>query len=144
MSDNVIIVSGNCTKDPELRFLSNGQAKVSFSVATNRRYQVNGEWREDVTYHDVVAWRKLGENVAASVKKGNRVTVTGRLSKRSYEASDGSGTRYVTEIEADDVSASLKYATAEIVRNPREDGAGEYRKPAASAAASAAMEDDPF
>jgi single-strand DNA-binding protein len=143
MSDNAIFIGGNVTKDPELKFLTGGQAKATFSVATNRRYQVQGEWREEATFHNVVVWRKLAENACATLKKGDRVVVHGYISTRSYEAADGQ-TKYITEISADEISVSLKYATADITRNPREDGASEYRKPAAASTAAASASDDPF
>ncbi len=140
MADNIHI-HGNITKDPELRFLTNGAAKASFSVAENRRYQVNGEWREETTFHDIVVWRKLAENVAASLKKGDPVMVFGRLVKRSYDAADGTK-RYVTEIEASKVGPELSFATADVTRNPREEGSYSPRQAAPAAAAPAA--DDPF
>jgi len=144
MADNSISIAGNLTKDPELRFLTNGSAKASVSVACNRRYQVNGEWKEEVTYFDVIAWRKLAENLCASFKKGDRIMINGRMISRSYEASDGSGTRKVWEIDAEDIGGSVKYATADITRNPREDGGNYSPRQNAPAASAAPASDDPF
>ena len=88
MADNTITIVGNLTKDPELRFTAAGKGVTSFGVAVNRRYQVNGEWREKVSFFNVVAWDALGENVAASLGKGNRVIISGRLDQREYATDD--------------------------------------------------------
>lgn len=118
MSDNSIHFAGNATREPELRFTPGGRAVANFSVASNRRYQQNGEWVEEVVFCNVIAWGDLGEHVASSLHKGDRVSVDGRLSIRSYDK-DGDK-KYVTEIIADDVSVSLKWATAEVARVRRE------------------------
>ena len=76
--DNTVTLTGNLTKDPELRYTTGGRGVASFGLAVNRRYQVNGEWQEQVSFFNVVAWADLGENAAASLHKGNRVMVTGR------------------------------------------------------------------
>ena len=77
--DNTVTLTGNLTKDPELRYTTGGRGVASFGLAVNRRYQVNGEWQEQVSFFNVVAWADLGENAAASLHKGNRVMVTGRF-----------------------------------------------------------------
>lgn len=118
MADNSITVSGNATKDPELRFTGGGRAVASFSVAVARRYQVNNEWQEQTSFFNVVAWGTLGENAAASIAKGTRVVVTGRLEQRTYDTQDGDR-RSVFEIVADDIGPSLKWARAEVERTQR-------------------------
>lgn len=60
MSDNTITLSGNVTRDPELRFTTGGKAVASFGLAVNRRYQTGGEWQESTSFFDVVAWGALG------------------------------------------------------------------------------------
>ena len=75
MADNTVTLVGNVTRDPELRFTTGGQAVASFGIAVNRRYQQNGEWQEQTSFFDVVAWAQLGENAAASLNKGARVIV---------------------------------------------------------------------
>ena len=67
MADNTITLVGNLTRDPELRYTSGGRGVASFGVAVNRRYQVNGEWQEQTSFFNVVAWGTLGENAAASL-----------------------------------------------------------------------------
>lgn len=118
MADNSITVSGNATADPQLRFAGGGRAVASFGMAVSRRYQVNNEWQEQTSFFNVVAWGSLGENAAASIAKGTRVVVTGRLEQRTYETQDGDR-RSVFEIVADDIGPSLKWARAEIERTAR-------------------------
>ncbi len=125
--DNTVTITGNATRDPELRFTPAGNAVVNFGVAVNRRWQnrQTNEWEEAVSFFDIVAWSQLAENVAESVGKGNRVTVTGRLEQRSWKTDTGEN-RSKTEIVADDVGPSLRWATATVTRNdyPNEDRAG--------------------
>lgn len=121
MANSTVTVTGNITRDPELKYTNSGKAVVSFGIAVNRRYQVNGEWQEQVSFMNVTAWEKLGENIAASLTKGARVVVTGRLEVREYDKKDGSKGTSV-EITADEVGASLRWATVSVERNPREGG----------------------
>ena len=109
MADNTVTLVGNVTRDPELRYTTGGRGVASFGLAVNRRYQVNGEWQEQVSFFNIVAWGDLGENAAASINKGNRVIVTGRLEQRSYETKEGEK-RNVTEVIADELGKSLRWA----------------------------------
>ena len=79
MAENTITLVGNLTRDPELRFTTGGRGVASFGIAVGRRYQVNGEWQEQTSYFNITAWGQLGENAAATLAKGARVIVTGRL-----------------------------------------------------------------
>ncbi len=123
--DNTVTITGNATREPELRFTPSGQAVASFGMAVNRRWQnrQTQEWEEAVSFFDVTAWAQLAENAAETIAKGTRVTVTGRLDQRSWENQEGEK-RSKVEIVADDVAVSLRWATAEVVRNERSDGAG--------------------
>jgi single-strand DNA-binding protein len=87
---NQAIVMGNLTRDPELRSTPNGQSVASFSVATNRSWlDTNGEKKDAVEYHDIVAWGKLAELVSNYLSKGKKVLVVGRLQTRSWDGQDG-------------------------------------------------------
>jgi single-strand DNA-binding protein len=110
-NDCNITVVGNLTRDPELRFTPGGKAVANLGVAINRRYQVNGEWTEKVSFYTVVAWDTLAENCAASFQKGTRVIVTGRIENRDWEDKDGNK-RVTTEIVADDIGPSMRWAQA--------------------------------
>jgi single-strand DNA-binding protein len=124
MADNAVTIVGNLTREPELRFTNGGRAVASFGVACSRRYQVNGEWQEQTSFFNVVAWGQLGENAAQSLTKGSRIIVSGRLEQRQYEAKDGGGQRSIVEIVADELGPSLRWATAQIERTARTDAAG--------------------
>lgn len=114
-SSNTITVVGNLTADPELRYLTSGTALATFSVACNRRYQKDGEWTEDTSFFDAVAWRDLADNICESVSKGDRVIVSGRLEQRSWE-NDAGEKRSKVEIVVDDIGPSLRFATAQVER----------------------------
>jgi single-strand DNA-binding protein len=123
MADNSVTLVGNLTKDPELRFTTGGRGVASFGLAVSRRYQVNNEWQEQTSFFNVVAWGTLGENAAASLGKGTRVVVTGRLEQRQYETKEGEK-RSVVEINADEIGPSLRWARAEIERIARDGSSG--------------------
>lgn len=102
-SVNKVIIIGNLTRDPELRYTPNGQAVSSFGVATNRNWvDKAGEKKEDVEFHNVVAWGKLAELTSQLLKKGRKVFIEGRLQTRSWEGKDGV-TRQRTEIITEDM-----------------------------------------
>ena len=84
------IITGNLTRDPELRTTPNGANVCSFSVAVNRVYRdSNGEQKEDVSFIDCSAWGKSGEIIAQYAKKGSGILVSGRLEQRSWEDKEG-------------------------------------------------------
>jgi single-strand DNA-binding protein len=124
---NMITISGNITREPEMRYTPSGVSKATFGVAVNRswRNQQTQEWEEQTSFFNVVAWRQLAENVSASLTKGSRVVVSGRLEQRSWETDQGEK-RSIVEIVADDIAASLRFATAEIHKVERSgpDGGG--------------------
>lgn len=125
-ADNNITVVGNLTRDPELKYTPNGNAVVNLGIAVNRRWQnrQTQEWEEQVSFFTVTAWNQLAENVGDSLVKGNRVSVSGRLQQRSWENDEGEK-RSVVEIVADDVAASLRFATVKTTRNPSRDRGAE-------------------
>ena len=102
-SVNKAILIGNLTRDPEMRYTPDGQAVCSFGVATNRSWKgKDGEQKEDVEFHNLVAWGKLAELCSQLMKKGRKVFLEGRLQTRSWEGKDGV-TRQRTEIVLDDM-----------------------------------------
>lgn len=122
MSTNTITITGNITADPELRFLPSGLAVASFTVADTPRYQDpdSNEWKDgEALFQRVVVRGDLAENVSESLAKGAYVTVTGRLHQRSY-TTEGGDKRTITEIRAEDVAVSLKFATAVITKKTRQ------------------------
>jgi len=126
MADNTITLVGNLTRDPELRFTTGGRGVASFGIAVGRRYQVNGEWQEQTSYFNITAWGQLGENAAATLAKGSRVIVTGRLEQREYTTRDGDK-RTAIEVVADELGPSLRWATAQVERQSGGGGGGASR-----------------
>ena len=115
-SDNHTSIVGNLVEDPELRFTNNGTAVANMRVAVTQRIQQDGQWRDgDTSFFRVNVWRGQAEHLADSLAKGDRVMVTGRLRQRTWETPEGDK-RSVAEIEADEVGASLKFATAKVER----------------------------
>ena len=98
VSFNRVILAGNLTRDPELRFTNDGVPVCSFGLAVNRVRSRN----EDVDFFDVSAWRELGETIANYKKKGDPILVEGRLQYRTWEAQDGSK-RSKVDVVADNV-----------------------------------------
>ncbi len=97
------IITGNLTRDPELRNTPNGASVCSFSVAVNRVYRdSNGEQKEDVSFIDCSAWGKLGEMISQYAKKGSGVLVSGRLDQRSWEDKTTGQKRSRVEIVVED------------------------------------------
>ena len=121
MSINTTILVGNVTDSPELRFLPSGKAVANFTVADTPRFQdpSSGDWKDgEALFQRVVAWGDLAENVAETLRKGTRVVVAGRLMQKSFTNNEGAKHAY-TEIRAEEVAASLKYATAQITKTDR-------------------------
>ena len=119
-------IVGNLTRDPEIRYTRDGQATTNLGIAANRRWQnrETNEWEESTSFFDVVCWRELAENVALSLTKGARVVVSGRLEQRSWETDEGER-RAKVEIVADDIGASLRFATVEIQKVERHNASEE-------------------
>ena len=100
---NRVIMTGNLTRDPELRSLPSGTAVCSLRIACNtRRKDASGEWVDKANYFDVTVWGKQGENCAQYLSKGRPVAVDGRLEWREWEDKDNNK-RQSVEIIADSV-----------------------------------------
>lgn len=100
---NKVLMIGNLTRDPELRYVPSGSAVANFSIAANRAYTTqSGDRKEEVCYVRVVAWAKLAEICGEYLSKGSSVFVEGRLQSRSWEAADGQK-RTTLEVVADNI-----------------------------------------
>lgn len=96
---NRVIIAGNLTQDPELRYTVNKRAYARFRVAVNSTWKnANGEIQENTEYINVVAWGPQAETVGKYLKKGSPVLVEGSIRTNSFDAKDGSGKKYMTEI----------------------------------------------
>jgi single-strand DNA-binding protein len=100
---NVVVITGNLTRDPELRHTGGGTAVCELRIAVNSRRKEGQEWVDKPNYFDVTVWGAQGENCANYLSKGRPVAVEGRLDWREWEAKDGSGKRQAVSIVANTV-----------------------------------------
>lgn len=136
-------IVGNITRDPELRIANGGLAMLPFSVAVNQRKQVNGTWEDNVSFIDCIAFGEQAENVAATVAKGDRVVVIGKLQQRSWEDKETGAKRSKIELTVDEIGPSLRWATASVAKTPRPENGGGNRS-VANAPAQNGYSDEPF
>jgi single-strand DNA-binding protein len=100
---NKVILIGNLTRDPEMRYTNSGTPVVTFGMATNKSWKdAEGETKELAEFHNLVAWNKMAEICQQLLSKGMKVYIEGSLNTRSWEGEDGV-TRYKTEIRVDDM-----------------------------------------
>jgi single-strand DNA-binding protein len=117
-----ITIVGNVGQDPELRYTAGGNAVARISVAVpQRRYdKTAGKYVDSgTTWHTVIAWRYLAENIAASIQRGQRVIVIGTIASRDYERTDGTSAT-AWEVTADAIGPDLSYQTATVRRVTRD------------------------
>jgi single-strand DNA-binding protein len=101
---NRVVLTGNLTRDPELRSLPSGMSVCSLRIASNtrRKDQSTGEWQDKPNYFDVTVWGAQGENCSRFLSKGRPIALDGRLEWREWQAQDGTK-RQSVEIVADSV-----------------------------------------
>lgn len=117
---NKVMLIGNLTRDPELRYTPAGTAVCSFGLATNRSWLPEGatERREETEFHRIVSWNKLAELCSQLLSKGRKVFVEGRLQTRSWTGADGAQ-RTATEIVIDDmIILDSRKVTEELIPPP--------------------------
>jgi single-strand DNA-binding protein len=121
---NRVVLIGNLTRDPELKYTPQGTAVCSFGVATNRSWTTKtGDTKEDVQFHRIVAWQKLAELSANLLAKGRKIYLEGRITYRSFEGKDGQQ-KQITEIIMDDFvlfDDRRKGADGEMGEQPHEE-----------------------
>lgn len=131
---NRAIIYGNLTRDPEKRALPSGMQVAEFGVATNRSWKGKEGGRQEATeYHNVVAFGKQAELIAQYLHKGSPIYVEGRIQTRSWEAKDGTGKRYRTEIVVENFQFGPKNSGA---------GGGNYDNSSASSASGSVSKSD--
>ncbi len=132
---NQVVISGGITSEPELRYLNSGKAVCNFSIRVVTGKKQDGQEYAPSMFLDITAWEKLGENVAESLHKGDRVVVTGKLSEDEWEDKETGQKRRKTKIIAFEVAADLSYATASVNNNERASGGSSRAASPAPAAA---------
>lgn len=132
MNPAPVVIIGNVTADPELTFTTNGQARLSFSVASNYVwYDQAGEKQEKVSFFNITAWRYTAENAAKTLEKGIGVIVTGRLEQRSWDDKETGQKRSTVEVIADEVAINTRAIEAVTRRTKQEGGQEGSAAPAA-------------
>ena len=125
-NDNQVMLVGNLTDDPELRFTPSGAPVANFRLAVTPRIREGDSWKDgETSFFRVNVWRQQAENVAESLTKGHRVIVNGRLKSRAWETPEGDK-RSIIEIDADEVGPSLKWATARPERANSASQSGQF------------------
>ena len=123
----IITVHGNVTAEPDLYFSRGGVPVGSFSIASNRRRfdRQSGQWRDrPAVFYRVVCFNRLAENAAATLHRGTTVTITGEFTDDSYTPEGADTPIRRIQMQASEVAVSLKYATAEVMKNPKTEPAG--------------------
>lgn len=132
-ADNFITITGNLTRDPELKTLASGQPVVNFMIAQTPRqfHRESNEWRDlEPNFFRVSAFGDIARNAGESLTKGSRVTVEGEFRTERYTGTDGTE-KSSNNIRAEEISVSLRYATVSINRNQKKEGGNGFNKYAA-------------
>jgi single-strand DNA-binding protein len=103
-SFNKVILMGNLTRDPEVRFTPNGSAVASFAIAVNRKYKQGDETKEEVSYIDIVVFGKQAENCGQYLNKGDAALIEGRLQQRRWDDKESGQKRSKVEVAAQSVT----------------------------------------
>jgi len=103
-SFNKVILLGNLTRDPEVRYIPSGTAVASFGLAVNRRYKQGTETKDEVSYIDIVVFGKTAENCGQYLNKGDAILVEGRLQQRRWDDKDSGQKRSKVEVVAQTVN----------------------------------------
>ena len=104
-----VTLIGNTTADPNLSFTGKGDAVATVTVAVNDRVKEGDQWVDgEPTFYRVTAWRKMGEQAAEHIRKGERVIVTGKLKAKNYTTKEGES-RLSLEVTADEIGKSIKF-----------------------------------
>lgn len=145
MSDNVVTLVGNLTRDPELRFGAAGGAVLSLGLAINKRKKEGDDYVDKTSFFNVVAFGTLAENAAASLEKGMRVVCTGEPEQREYETKEGEK-RNVVEFVLNAIGPDLRWAIAQVTKTDSGSGGSSTTrtKAAASSTKQRAAEEEPF
>ncbi len=111
-SFNKVILMGNLTRDPEVRYTPNGIAVASFALAINRKYKQGDETKEEVSYIDIVVFGKQAESCGQYINKGDSVLIDGRLQQRRWDDKDTGQKRSKVEVVAQSVNFMPKRSAA--------------------------------
>ena len=111
-SFNKVILLGNLTRDPEVRYTPSGSAVASFAIAVNRKYKQGDETKEEVSYIDIVVFGKQAENCGQYLNKGDGALIEGRLQQRRWDDKETGQKRSKVEVAAQSVTFMPKRSSA--------------------------------
>lgn len=145
-SGNEVKLVGNLTRDPEVRYAQSGMAIAKFGLAYNKRKfnKADNDWEEEVHFFDVTCFNTLAENVGESLRKGDRVIVSGSLEQDTWEDKETGDKRSKVAVVADEIAPSLRWASVKITRNERKTDDKPARSQRAAAPSDSNMDDEPF
>lgn len=113
---NIINVSGRIGTDPEVRFTANQKKVVDFRLAVTRRKKVGDAWEDETNWMTIVCYGYMADDAEVTLAKGDNIQVAGRINVREWEGQDG-GKRTATEIVADEIAKSIRYAAVEAQKS---------------------------
>lgn len=129
-----VTLTGNLTSDPELKVMKSGSNLLRVGMAVNRRWKNKQDaWEEETSFFDINAWGELAENIAASLSKGTKVIVTGRLEQQTWEK-DGQKQSKVVVI-AEDIGVSLRKAQISGISKTGQQSGGQRQTSSSKAGA---------
>jgi len=142
MSVNKVILIGRLGKDPETRYMTNGEAVTNATLATSENWKdKSGEKQEKTEWHNLVFYRRLAEIAGEYLKKGSQIYVEGKLQTRKWQTKEGQD-RYTTEIVVNEMTMlggkSSGSGSFEVVENERSEGSSSRPNKPASSSGSAA------
>ena len=120
-SVNKVLLMGNVTKDPEVKYTTSGVPVAKFGLATNESYKKDDQWQERTEYHNIVCWQRLAEMVGERVQKGSKLFIEGKLQTSSWEDKSSGEKRYRTEIVASEVVLLDNFKAKENIEPSKDD-----------------------
>ena len=129
---NQIVVWGNLTRDPEIRFFDNGNNVCNTGIAINKKWtSPDGKENETTEFLDLAIWGQMGENVAESFSRGDRVMVVGSLKINRVEDDNGSKKQF-PEISVEEIGATTRWSVTTIQKNEKNSNkSSDYKTPEA-------------
>jgi single-strand DNA-binding protein len=142
-----VTMTGNLTADPVLKATKTGSSLLTVGIAVTRRWRDKQDnWEEQTSFFDLTAWGELADNAAASLSKGNKVVVVGRLEQQEWTDKNDGSTKKKVVVIADDIAVSLRKATVAGVAksgNPAAQSGQQYQNTAKKPAAASFLDDEP-
>jgi single-strand DNA-binding protein len=139
-----VTMTGNLTADPVLKSTKTGSSLLSVGIAVTRRWRDKQDnWEEQTSFFDLTAWGELADNAAASLSKGNKVVVVGRLEQQEWTDKNDGSTKKKIVVIADDIAVSLRKATVEGVSKSGAPAGQQSQNGGKKPAAASFLDDEP-